>query len=133
VTPASQISPELVLVCPELAARERAAMPDRPWEAFVPRAREQLAVPVLVAVAPERTKPPRWLRVVSLVPAALLVAFAALLLVGSISSFGERPSLAPASHHPDGSGAVSSGAASTAATWPTRPADAARQPANAGP
>ena len=132
MTPASQISPELVLVCPELGAQARAAMPDRPWEAFLPGLREQVVAPAPSTVMPTPTKPkpPRWLRVVSLVPAALLVAFAALLLVGSISSFGKRPSLAPAPRHP---GATSSGAASTAATWQRHPAVATRQPANAGP
>ena len=128
--PASQISPELVLVCPELGAQARAAMPDRPWEAFVPRPREQPVAPAPLTPTPTKPKPPRWLRVVSLVPAALLVAFAALLLVGSISSFGQRPSLAPASPHPR---ATSSGAASTAATWQRRPEVPTRQPANAGP
>ena len=130
MTPASQISPELVLVCPELGARARAAMPDRPWEAFLPRLRELLVVPEPVAPGLAKPRPPRWLRAVSLVPAALLLAFAALLLVGSISSFGKRPSLAPPSRQPD---ATSSGAASTAASWATRPVDATRQPANAQP
>lgn len=32
----SQISPELALVCPELAERARAALPERPWEAWLP-------------------------------------------------------------------------------------------------
>jgi hypothetical protein len=30
------ISPELALVCPELAAAARASLPDRPWEVFAP-------------------------------------------------------------------------------------------------
>ena len=92
VPQASVISPELALVCPELAARARAALPDRPWEAFVPR------VPVSLPEEPPAPPPSSHssvVRIVSLVPAALLLAFAALLVVGSLPSFGDRPSLAP--------------------------------------
>jgi hypothetical protein len=32
-----ELSPELVLVSPDLAEIARAALPDRPWEAFIPR------------------------------------------------------------------------------------------------
>jgi len=85
-------------VCPELAARARAALPDRPWEAFVPR------VPVALPEEPAAPAPSHSsvVRIVSLVPAALLLAFAALLIAGSLPSFGDRPSLAP----PPGPGSV---------------------------
>ncbi len=33
------LTPELVLVCPELGARARAALPDRPWEIWSPPVR----------------------------------------------------------------------------------------------
>jgi hypothetical protein len=136
MSPASEISPELVLVCPELAARARAAMPDRPWEVFVPRRVEPLLpAPVAVEPAPPVSQP--WLRAISLVPAALLVGFATLLLVGSISSFGERPSLAPVSRPPSAGRAPSSGTASTALSWLTQSADRStqlsRRPATARP
>jgi hypothetical protein len=124
MTPASPISPELALVCPELAARARAAMPDRPWEMFVPRRPVQVAQLAPVPVA----RPHRWLRVASFVPAALLLAFAALLVVGSLASFGKRPSLTPASQPASVTGPTrSSGNASTARTWLSPTADRSTQ------
>lgn len=136
MTPASEISPELVLVCPELAARARAAMPDRPWESFVPRRRVEPVgeTPTAPRVA---AGPGRWMRVASLVPAALLLVFAAVLLVGSISSFGERPSLAPVSRPVSAGVTQPSGTASTASSWLSRVGDRStrlsRQPAAARP
>ena len=50
---AEPISPELVLVCPELRERALAQLPPLPWEAFAPRraevalARRAPAVPAL--------------------------------------------------------------------------------------
>jgi hypothetical protein len=87
-------SPELVLVSPELAARARALLPDRPWEAFAP--------PWLVAQA-GRAAPAgaydahaTWpARLTAAFPIALLVAFLALLVIGSLPGLGDRPTLGP--------------------------------------
>jgi hypothetical protein len=52
-----QVSPELVLVSPELAERARALLPDRPWEAFVPPA--PLRPARLFEEPPRRSATPR--------------------------------------------------------------------------
>jgi hypothetical protein len=52
--PRRELSPELVLVSPELAAEARARLPDRPWEAFVPP-----PPPPLVLVQPSVVQEPR--------------------------------------------------------------------------
>ena len=51
--PGDTLSPELALVCPELAARARAALPARPWETFAPP-QPRLR---LVAAAPPAPQP----------------------------------------------------------------------------
>ena len=51
--PGDALSPELALVCPELAARARAALPARPWETFAPQQPLRL-----VAAAPQPPQPP---------------------------------------------------------------------------
>ena len=95
---AGQISPELVLVCPELAERARAALPDRPWEAFLPRLPSQPAA----WSAPHVATPEGWsvTRVLSLVPAALLAGFVAVVIAGSLPWLGERPTLGPPQQTP---------------------------------
>jgi hypothetical protein len=91
---ASQISPELVLVCPELAERARAALPDRPWEAFlpppssVPRGPAQVVAPVPAG----RSWPGR---LAAALPIVLLAGFVMLIFVGSLPWLGDRPSLGP--------------------------------------
>ena len=89
VSHVSTISPELVLVSPDLAGRARAALPDRPWETFVPR---------LSARAAPTAPPPRhiWTRALTFIPALLLGVLLALLVVGSLPGLGQRPSLEPA-------------------------------------
>jgi len=103
------LSPELVLVSPDLAQRARAELPDRPWEAFVPaqpvasalplrlapRA-PAVAVPVPVAspaavAAPIRSRrrfrPPLGLM--------LLLGFVGLVLAGSLLPARDAPTLDP--------------------------------------
>jgi hypothetical protein len=47
-----QLSPELVLVTPELGERARALLPDRPWEAFAPPRSPEPPAPRARGVAP---------------------------------------------------------------------------------
>ena len=87
------VSPELVLVSPELAARERAALPERPWETFTPPAcvaRPIVPLPAAAPVAPRRAE-----RALAFFPVVVLVAFVALLLVGSLPGMTQRPTLGP--------------------------------------
>ena len=110
---AEPISPELALVSPELAAAARAALPDRPWEAFLPTAdvaallRRPSALPdssvavadpisdadavVLLSHTSSRRRPR--------VPVALilLAAFAGLLVAGSVLPARDAPTLGPPS------------------------------------
>jgi hypothetical protein len=107
VAESAPISPELVLVCPELASRARAELPDRPWEAFLPRL--PLRAPWTVPPAPFRPAPVQpaarqppaiersWAgRVASLFPAVVLGGFVAVIIAGSLPWVGERPTLGPA-------------------------------------
>ncbi len=106
------ISPELVLVSPELAAIARAALPDRPWEAFLPAAdpadnevarlrppaakqRSSSAaepVPDAEAVASRRASRRRPRVPVGLI---LLAAFAGLVIAGSVLPVRDAPTLGP--------------------------------------
>jgi hypothetical protein len=89
----SEISPELALVSPELAARARAALPDRPWEVFVPPpgAIERIG-PAPAALTREHT----WVeRVSAVLPLVVLVGFVALLVVGSLPGLSQGPTLGP--------------------------------------
>jgi hypothetical protein len=94
VVAAAQISPELVLVCPELAEQARAALPDQPWEAFLPRpassplGQAQIAAPR----SAERSWPER---LAASLPTLLLAVFTALIVVGSLPWLGDRPTLGP--------------------------------------
>ena len=93
MAPVAEISPELVLVCPELAHRARAALPDRPWELFVPHLP---ARPIPIGVAPSAPNPRSWQgRVASAFPAVLIAGFVAVIIVGSLPWIGERPTLGP--------------------------------------
>ena len=99
---APEISPELVLVCPELGDQARAALPDRPWELFLPAvpAAEVLALrppsPERVprAHAEEVQRPPRRHRRVPIAP-ILVLAFTGLVVVGSVLPTRDAPRLGP--------------------------------------
>lgn len=106
------ISPELVLVSPELAAIARAGLPDRPWEAFLPAADpagDEVArirppattqrpspaaepVPEAEAVASRRATRRRPRVPVGLI---LLAAFAGLVIAGSVLPVRDAPTLGP--------------------------------------
>lgn len=101
------ISPELALVSPELAAIARAGLPDRPWEAFfqpvaevAPLRPPAAVVPVVVAPTQSRVAPaepegaPRRRPRIP-VGLLLLVAFAGLLVAGSVLPVRDAPTLGP--------------------------------------
>ena len=101
------ISPELALVSPELAAIARAALPDRPWEAFLPPEAEaaplrpptisEPLVVVQVAPAPEPVGSQSASRRRPRVPVGLilLAAFVGLVVVGSVLPVRDAPTLGP--------------------------------------
>lgn len=97
----SSISPELVLVSPELGERARAALPDRPWELFVPQngLRPPSAAPVAAPPLPVRREEPWPWRVVTLLPVVMLAIFTVAIFVGSLPWVGERPTLGPLPTH----------------------------------
>ena len=108
---AEPLSPELALVSPELAVAARAALADRPWEAFLPLAAEVAplrppagvpdssvavaeadvdAVAVgSVSHAPSRHRPRVPIGLV------LLAAFVGLLVAGSVLPVRDAPTLGP--------------------------------------
>jgi hypothetical protein len=88
-----EVSPELVLVWPELAEAARATLPDRPWERFVPALPPQIPIPGPRGV----TAPPRSRigRAVTTAPLVVLAAFVAVVVVGSFPGFGKQPKLEP--------------------------------------
>jgi hypothetical protein len=97
------VSPELVLVSPELAERQRAALPDRPWESFA-SAQQVLRpprLPELAAALSQTTAPPtpaptsKGSQIASAVPIVLMAGFIAVIVVGSLPWVGERPTLGP--------------------------------------
>ena len=91
---AADISPELVLVCPELAEQARAALPDRPWETFVPRPPAR-PIPLGAASPPARSRRTWPERLASAFPVLLIGGFVAVIVVGSLPWVGERPTLGP--------------------------------------
>jgi len=94
VAAAAQISPELVLVCPEIAERARAALPDRPWEAFIPSMPSAPRLPSQTVGSPVAGR--SWPeRLAAALPTVLLAGFVALIVVGSLPWLGDRPTLGP--------------------------------------
>ena len=93
------ISPELALVSPELADGARAALPDRPWEAFLPELRPAVyRPPPAVAAAPAQ---PGWpTRLAGALPMLLLVVFTAVIVVGMLPGLGDKPTLGPRERAP---------------------------------
>lgn len=105
------ISPELVLVSPELAAVARAALPDRPWEQFLPPPAlvrpPAVVVPLRVSLPTEArdqatthrptTHRPTMKRRRPRVPIGLvlLLAFAGLVVAGSVLPARDEPTLGP--------------------------------------
>ena len=101
------LSPELVLVSPELGRVARASLPDRPWEIFVPsvlspppttaRAQGQGVAPPAreVGSTPISGRPSRKPSLL-VVHRLVVVAFAALLVLGSILPVRDAPTLTPA-------------------------------------
>ena len=90
-----ELSPELALVSPDLAAQARAALPDRPWEAFAPTRGpiERIGPPPRVAPDVHASS---WVeRVSSAFPIVMLAVFLALLIVGSLPGLSQGPTLGP--------------------------------------
>ena len=99
------ISPELALVAPELAAAARAALPDRPWEAFAPpRTRAELRLAALVPAAVPPPPPPRKRRVVT--GGRIAVAAAIALVAASFLPPRDAPHLVADSALPARAGTV---------------------------
>jgi hypothetical protein len=95
----SEFSPELALVCPDLAARARASLPERPWEVFAPSraAIERIGPAPRAEVVHDRTWPER---VSAAFPLVMLAGFVALLIVGSLPGLSQRPTLNPPAKAP---------------------------------
>jgi hypothetical protein len=96
------ISPELALVSPELASSARVELPDRPWEAFLPSIRLP-AIPLAeVKPAPARAVQPvamerRRRRFRPPIGLMLLLAFAGVVVAGSVLPVRDAPTLGPPS------------------------------------
>ena len=92
--PTERMSPELVLVSPDLAGSARASLSDCPWEAFLP----QQPPPAAVVVAPEPRRVRRMVR--RALPFAWIATFLAAVVVGSILPVRDGPTLARADSSP---------------------------------
>lgn len=108
---AEPLSPELALVSPELGAAARAALADRPWEAFLPPAGEVVplrppaGVPESSVAATEPDADAVAVGSVSHAPGrqrprvpiglVLLAAFVGLLVAGSVLPVRDAPTLGP--------------------------------------
>ena len=92
--PTERMSPELVLVSPDLAGSARASLSDCPWEAFLP----QQPPPAAVVLAPEPRRVRRMVR--RALPFAWIATFLAAVVVGSILPVRDGPTLARADSSP---------------------------------
>ena len=90
----SEISPELVLVSPELGERARAALPDRPWEAFLPPLRPVVyrAPPLATAAHAQLSWPGR---LVAALPMIAIALFTVVIVVGTLPWLTDKPTLGP--------------------------------------
>lgn len=86
-----ELSPELALVSLELAESLRAALPERPWEQFVPRT--PLRPPRAIKIAPRRSEPfqPTARRAVNGSRVAAVLALAGIVAVGALADNRELP------------------------------------------
>ncbi len=90
----TEISPELVLVSPDLAERARAELPDRPWEAFLPALRPAVHRPP--PLRPAAHAEPSWPgRLIAALPVILIALFAVVIVVGTLPWLTDRPTLGP--------------------------------------
>ncbi len=129
------ISPELVLVSPELAAIARAGLPDRPWEQFLPPVGAVTPLrPPAIAEPPAGAEPesagasvasqhPSRRRPRVPVGAILLVAFVGLVVAGSVLPERDAPTLGPPPARANGLSVPS--ATPPTPTTPTTPASPA--------
>ena len=153
------ISPELALVSPELAAIARAGLPDRPWEAFLPRrepAGDSAADPAVDEASrlrPPATAqppiPPAEAEAAAVVVASrgssrgrprvpvglvLLAAFAGLVIAGSVLPVRDAPTLGPPSAQANGLSVPQDPPATTPGVQaPTTPEQPTTVPASPGP
>jgi hypothetical protein len=93
--PFEPISPELVLVDPELAERARASLPEEPWLSFIPPPEERPVVAAVPAELPQARRPRRRRPLPALAGAAAVAAVLAALAFGLVPSPGARPTLEP--------------------------------------
>jgi hypothetical protein len=95
----TEISPELVLVSPELAERARAELPDRPWEALLPALRPAVYRPP--PLRPEAQAATSWPgRLIAAVPMILIAVFTVVIVVGTLPWLTDRPTLGPVEPSP---------------------------------
>jgi hypothetical protein len=83
----AELSPELVLVSPDLREGARIALPERPWETLLPRGSAVQDPP------PETAARSAVARTVAAVPGLIVLGFASLCIVGSLPWLGEHPTL----------------------------------------